>query len=419
VLDGNIFFSMFMSPNGPAGDIEVMAWDQTNGTYNYYKIEGGTWRFRNHSSDLETATEAQLSDGCLACHVNGGPVMKEFTFPWNHWHGLPNTFEAPYLAPGGSSWPVANTGLLGQRMVGAQVLESTIQSSTQRFLNGIVQDRIETAADGSVTVDGLPDLLDSLFQPTELNLGSSNIKSGLDGGGLTQPTVGRMNIPDSFFLNIFQMRDIDLPVFAGLGLVTQVFTPGDLGVSLTEYETLLADTGTQTACMPGRDTMFAWFGPEPSEFDRRMVERLNKRGIIDDGFVAAVLAVDLEEPLFSADRAGLLAHVPQSVTAPSRGQLPDALRAAVTESLTSLTERSEAEQDFLEMLQSPDPVTELDSRVRDYLARTQSLLADPAARETHLQDLYAKLQANRAAFASSPVSAALNEFPGLLPLTAN
>ena len=415
VLEGNVFLSLFLSPSGPGGDLEVLAWDQVNDAYNYYKLEQGTWRLRNRSSDLGTVSEADLSNGCLACHVNGAPVMKEFAFPWNHWHGLPNTFLASYLSPGQQSWPAAGSDFLGPRLTGAQNLESTIQSSVQRFVGKIVEDRIATAADGSVTVSGLPDLLDSLFETTELNLGSSNIKSGLDGGGLTQRATTPLNIPDSFFVNIAQMRDIDLPVFEGQGLVTEVFTPVGLGLSVTEYEALLTEFNISTECMPGRDTLFPWFGPEPSEFDRRMVERLNRRGILDDEFVASVLAVDVETPLFSQPRASLLSHIPESVTAPTRGQLPDALRTAVIESLQNTAPRSEPEEDFLSLLLSADPVGELDTRVQQLLDRTNTLLSDPVERAPHLRMLYARLIANRDAFRESEISIHLNEFPGLLP----
>ncbi|MEX0329333.1 MAG: hypothetical protein AB3N07_11475 [Ruegeria sp.] len=419
VLDNNVFFSVFMTPNGPVGDIEVLAWDAAHGTYNYYKLEGGSWRFRNSSNELKTASSGELSQGCLSCHVNGGPIMKEFTFPWNHWHSLPNTFEALYLFPGGQSWPVANTGFLGNRLTGAQILEVSIQSSLQRFTDAEVRSHIDTAADGTTTVSNLPGMLDSLFNPTELNLGSSNSTSGLDDGGITQRATGRLNIPDSFFVNIFQMRDIDLPVFGGLGLVTNVFTPDNLGLLVDEYEALLINSGVETSCMPGRDTLFPWFGPEPSEFDRRVVERLNRRGIVDDAFVAAVLAIDVETPLFSESRAALLKHVPQQISAPSVPQLPEALRSSVIANLEAEPNRSETEEDFLSLLRNADPVSELDARVRAFLTRTQNQLADPATRQPHLQELFARLLDNRAAFQTQEISAPLNEFPGLLPSPAN
>jgi len=415
VLDGNIFLSVFLTPGGPGRSIEVMSWDPVNGTYNYYKLEGTNWRFRNHSTDINSASEVQLADSCLACHVNGGPVMKEFTFPWNHWHGLSNTFLATYLASGTQSWPVANADFLGRRLTGAQVLEATVQSSIKRFINALNAQQTNTDDDGEITITNLRALLDSLFQPTELNLGSSNVKSGLDGGGLTVRSVGRMNIPDSFFVNIFQMRDIDLPLFEGQGLVTEVFTPGDLGFTVDEYEALLTGSGVDTACMPGRDTLFAWFGPEPSEFDRRMVERLQKSGVVDKGFVAAVLAVDVEEPLFSDARASLLRHVPKSISAPSRALLADVLRAAVIASLEATATRSAVEEDFLMLLRSANPVTELNTRVQNYISRTQTLLADPTTRDAHLRDLFNRLLRNRQTFRSNAVSRPLNEFLGLLP----
>ncbi len=414
VLSGNVFIAVFLAPTGPVGDLEVLAWDQTNGVYNYYKLEGGSWRFRNSSADLLSSSASDLGNGCLACHVNGGPIMKEFAFPWNHWHGLPNTFEATYLRPGPLSWPVANTDLLKQRFTGAQILEVTVQSSLQRFANRLITDNLETAADGSVTISDLPRLIDSLFMPTELNLGSSNKKSGLDGGGLTQIAGGALNIPDSFFVNIAQMRDIELPAFQGQGLVTEVFTPGNLGPTVAEYQDVLEEFDIKTECMPGRDTLFAWFGTEASEFDRRMVERLNRHGIVDDDLVAAALAVDVETPLFSGPRASLLAHVPSSVSAPNQALLATALRDAVIASLEADPDKSEAETEFLALLQS-DAMAELDRRVRDYIARTKGKLADSAERAQHLRDLYARLIENRKDFLRSDISGNLAEFPGLFP----
>jgi hypothetical protein len=301
-LDSNAFISTFISPQGQVGDLEVLSWDGSHATYNYYKMQGGTWRLRNRSIDLVTEDEATLSSGCLACHVNGGPIMKEFCFPWNHWHSF--AFKARYLTPGSPlTWSIANDPLLQPRPGEAQEFEQIIASSLSRFTSSLIDERLSVAADGSVTVAGLRDLVDSLYMPTQLNLVSSPAISGLDGGGLTDRNPEPMQIPDSFFVSVMQMRDIDLPIFQGQPLVTGVFAPGVLGVSLGEYEDLLQTFAIDTRCMPGPDTVFAWFGPEPSEFDRRMVERLTRRGVIDRELVAATLAVDVGEPLFSESRA--------------------------------------------------------------------------------------------------------------------
>ncbi len=415
VLDGNVFLSVFIDPSNPVGPIETMAWDKQSGAYNYYKIEGGTWRFRNSSNDLSTATPDTVSDGCLACHVNGGPVMKEFTFPWNHWHGLSNTFIAGYLNQTNPTWPISNSNVLGVRLKGAQKLEEIVHSALQRFIDGLIDRQIEIQTDNSVAVSGLPNLLDSLFQPTELNLGSSNSKSGLDKGGLTERATNRMNIPDSFFVNIMQMRDIGLPAFEGVSLISSEFTPGELGLSVDEYETLITDANQSTECMPGQDTLFSWFGPEPSEFDRRMIARLMNKGVIDANFIAAALAIDVGNPLFSMQRASLLKHVPETVSASSIDQLPDKVRAAVIQSLDNTDSKTPEEQDFLALLQAADALTNLDARVRELIVLTQAKLRDPAQRSAHLQTLFDRLQSNREAFRNSPISRPLNEFRGLIP----
>jgi hypothetical protein len=193
-------------------------------------------------------------------------------------------------------------------------------------------------------------------------------------------------------------------------------------MSVEEYAGLLEDFAIDTGCLPGRDTVFAWFGPEPSEFDRRMAERLVRRGVIDASFAAAVLAVDPGTPLFSDARAGLLAHVPDEVTAPDMASLPTAVRQAALDSLTAVpvAERSEAEVAFLAMLESSDAVGALGERVAALREGLQADLdpTDAPRRAATLERLYGQLVGNRKRFAQSPVSARLSEFPGLLPLPA-
>lgn len=418
-LDSNIFISVFMTSAGPTGDLEVMGWDETSGTYNYYKTGPNGWRLRNRSSDLETRSAAVLSDGCLACHVNGGPIMKEFTFPWNHWHSMGTAFVAPYLQPGNpQSWR-ATEGRALKALGGAQVLEEHIASSLQRFAGRLINDKRAEAA-GTVTISGLRGLLDSLFQPTELNLGSSIAISGLDGGGITKRNSNSMTIPDSFFVNVAQMRDIDLPVFAGQPRISKLFTPDSRGLSVEEYEALLNEYNIDTPCMPGKDTIFAWFGPEPSEFDRRMVQRLRRGGIIDRELIAAALAVDVGTPLFSPARRSLLKHVPEEVSAPNASALAEALKTKIVSNIEAVEEadRSDAEKDFLALLKSGDAVSELNRRVVALRDETQRALdpSNPAVRKQKLSELYGLLIKNRDAFKGSPISARLAEFPGLFPI---
>lgn len=417
-LDSNAFISTFITPERQVGPLEVLSWDESQGTYNYYKMEGGTWRLRNRSSEIGTGDQATLNSGCLACHVNGGPIMKEFSFPWNHWHSF--KFDARYLKAGNPlTWTIGRDPLLQPQPGQAEELEEIIASSLQRFTSRLIEQQIATAADGSVTITGVKDLVDSLFKPTELNLVSSPEISGLDGGGLSDRNPRPMQIPDSFFVNVMQMRDIDLPIFQGQPLVTSVFVPGTLGVSLQEYEDLLQTFDIETQCMPGPDTVFAWFGPEPSEFDRRMVERLTRRGVIDRDLVAAVLAVDVGEPLLSEARASLLDHVPDEISAGSEIALAATLRAAIEASLAAVTDadKTEAERDFATLLADDNAVSALNDRVEALRNDVGQALdpADPAKRQATLRDLYQRLIDDRQAFETRPISAAQAEFPGLFP----
>ena len=417
-LDSNAFISAFITPQRQVGPLEVMSWDESHGTYNYYKLENGTWRLRNRSNEIGTADQATLNAGCLACHVNGGPIMKEFSFPWNHWHSF--KFDARYLkADSPLTWNIASDPLLQPQPGQAERLEQIIQSSLMRFTSRLIDQQITKAADGSVTVTGVKDMVDSLFKPTELNLVSSPEISGLDGGGLTNRNPRPMQIPDSFFVNVMQMRDIDLPIFQGQPLVTSVFVPGTLGVSLAEYEDLLSTFEIDTQCMPGPDTVFAWFGPEPSEFDRRMVERLTRRGVIDRNLVAAALAIDVEEPLVSEGRAALLDHVPDEISADSETAMAAALRVAIKSNLDTVADadKTEAERDFATLLADGDAVSVLNDRVEALRDEVRQSLdpSDPAKRQATLRDLYQRLIDDRQAFATLPISSAQAEFPGLFP----
>ncbi len=112
--------------------IEVLAWDNAHGRYNYYKLDQtGTpdqrmsWKFRGSSEDADLLNDADREGTCMQCHINGAPVMKELPFPWNNWHSLQS--RADYLttaAPVAQQWPVSADRRLGTRLNGAERLET-------------------------------------------------------------------------------------------------------------------------------------------------------------------------------------------------------------------------------------------------------------------------------------------------------
>src|SRR5207244_3603268 len=81
------------------GTLEAWGWDDGQSRYNYYKLDGTppTWKFRGSSIGADALTPSQRDGTCMACHINGAPVMKELPFPWNNWHSFRNI--VPHLSP--------------------------------------------------------------------------------------------------------------------------------------------------------------------------------------------------------------------------------------------------------------------------------------------------------------------------------
>jgi len=92
-LSSDVFLSFsFNSMTFPeAPDLEVLAWDEVNGVYNFYKLDregepNQVWKLAATSRNVDTISPQQRAGTCLACHASGFPVMKELRFPWNNWH---------------------------------------------------------------------------------------------------------------------------------------------------------------------------------------------------------------------------------------------------------------------------------------------------------------------------------------------
>jgi hypothetical protein len=118
-LQGNVMLSFSFGPNGPpdAIDFEAWGWDNHRSRYNYYKLDRTgtpdaqpTWKFRASSDRADLLRPAERAGTCLACHVNGAPIMKELSLPWNNWHS--SSRPAEYLVDRSghpNPWPAAST----------------------------------------------------------------------------------------------------------------------------------------------------------------------------------------------------------------------------------------------------------------------------------------------------------------------
>lgn len=437
ILDSNVMLAVFFNDQTcptPAV-IEAWGWDGTRGRYNYYRLDDAaapngkmSWKFRMSSDGADMLTPQSRQGTCMACHVNGGPVMKELLLPWNNWHSFAS--QVPYLTPTGdpaTRWAVATKDPLSGHLTGAESLESNIaggikQYATQRMLQCVgrqaADGRLALDANGFGQVVSGRRLLRSLFLTTEYNVISSGQKSGLhpfSAGAQTGPTQSVM-IPATFFLNANLIAGGGSLQYKGLGLAASQQFATLPPLTPAEYKQLVNDAGVKIAGQPG-DTNFAWIIPEASHIDNALADRLLQTGVVTPEFLAAIQTVDLETPVFSTDRAALLRFVPDNfrfqkvVGDPLQtGRHPDDLTKQVIAALqASQPTDGSVEARFLNLLQDPDPKKRLADAVNAYLAREQKLLGDPQTRPSELKRLYQKAVAARLKALSDPILRTLNE----------
>lgn len=436
-LDPNIMLSIVLTPTGITPNfIEAWGWDGRNGRYNYYKFQAApgeqaaSWKFRDSSVDADIKTLQQRKDTCLACHINGEPLMKELLLPWNNWNST--SFRANYLTSSGTNpWQVATRLATLGGLAGAQQLETDFMLSAIRAFNARRVDAlIKRNAQGTpVAVNGMQEITDGgrllrpLFDTTQYNLISSGKLSGLHpipapGNG----PVTAIDVPASFFLNANLMAGGGRTQYQGVGVGEASSFGTLLSVAPNEYSLLVSDAKTKVGGKLG-DSNFAWFVPEPSHIDNQLIDLLVRRGVVTKQFAAAALAVDVETPVFSTKAPALLKFIPPTFrfkplgTGAAPPVHPDALTQAVIANLKAAAPGAGTPAaDFLALLQNPDPVDALRQRVTAYRQRVESRLKDPMTRRAELQRLFQLTIDRRRTANSHPVLRTLVESDALFPL---
>jgi len=454
-LKGNVMLSVSFGPNGIGDvvDIEGWGWDNHRGRYNYYKLDTtgsamGTmiWKLRASSDAAEFMSPAERTGTCLRCHVVGAPVMKELFFPWNNWHaGVGGSFKAEYLDPASAQankWPAASTPLF-QRLSTADKLETDFlipafkrfdQTRLQTALkrNDATGDRFLSPA-GRMTVQEGRRILQPLFHTREINLISSRHTSGIHPFGNATDFVATLDIqiPASFFLNAQLIAGGGTGGLGGLKLTEANQFVSFAKLTQQENKELVEKFQLRLNGVTG-DTHFGWFVPEPGFVDNDLIDQALQLGVVTPHFVAAILAVDIETPVFSNKRAELFQFVPEQfdftpipagvdpVSVP-RDATQDGLTQAVLANIRQANPAVGTSADeFRKLLGTANAVTELQTLVKAYVARVKNALdlANPAQRKAELERLYGILVERRRLMLSHPVLKHLDETNGqlLLPL---
>ena len=430
-LGPNVMLSFFFTdervPEIP--DLEVLAWDDVNGVYNYYKLDdqrpaGATppaagdkvWKLAATSRNADLLPPQARAGTCLGCHASGVPVMKELHLPWNNWHSSQS--RVGYLVPAtpaANRWPVTDDPHFKDLDL-AEPLEGAISNSIRAFNNRRFDELVARDASGRLAVADARRVLKPLFETTEVNFITARQRSNLHPLAPTPQTGPRqaIEIPASFF--------VATDILAIVGIESDFETIPR--IEPADYQHLIESSGVRfegaNTNGPVRgDTHFAWFTPEQAFVATHWIETLVQNKLLSAAFVAAAAGADLENPIFSDARAGLLKFIPETFTVTPDEPHPDALTRAVIARLDAAQPAAgSVEAEFLATLTAPDPVVAVRARVAAYRERTERRLAsgDPAVRAAELKRLFDLLIARRRAVADHPVFGRLRESKALLPL---
>ena len=270
--------------------IELIAWDPNKGFFNFYELtddrEEGVrgWFYRGDSEDILKDVEP-LHRGsadpfrsppklrCSGCHINGGLLQKELAAPHNDWF----VRDRPLTSNFGKDEFIDGRF---KATVDAGELSKLVVESTRRLAASPGYRRVLAGR-------SMQERLRTLFCPMEVN-----IESDLDAFDDRKPTL---QVPSAFFVD---------PRLA----------KGTISIKREHYDAALEKMHSLLPRSSPRrnDADHGWLTPVKAQTDIVAVEALIEQGVIDNNFVAAVLAVDFANPVFSKTRCGLLKLVPES-----------------------------------------------------------------------------------------------------------
>jgi len=295
-------------PDSPS--VEVMAWDDRKGGFNYYRTILGTvgsWVWAGNSRHAwEPGTR---SSGPFESHPTGNLLFKELKLPWVHWHSPRATMDQLDLAAGDE---VAQHPWFTEKL-GAYVLEDSVAKLAITRWN---RRRLGQIAEAGAVADPTQ-VIERLLGSLEPRRFTVNLVSSQD----SQPALGglgQVSLPGTFFA--------DLDVLADVFKLARPKAP--FGVSAQTYRDTLAEFGVTVRDREGPepgadferagDTHFLFVVPERAfedvDFIRQLVTpRLevgeNQLGLVSERLAGCLLMVDFPNPVFSDRRASLLDHV--------------------------------------------------------------------------------------------------------------
>jgi hypothetical protein len=278
------------------GDVELMAWDEVTGGFNYYRTVGGNsaWVFAGNSRHaLQEPTEGK---GPFESHPSGNFLMKELRAPWLHWHSPDAPITPSVFAENN---PLRNhPWFLQLDRLGAVNCEAkAARPSIVRWTEA----RFDAALANAGTIERPARIIHQIVDTPTVNLITSHTE------GATVETTGTIDLPQTFFIDSEALTErLGLPAPPTFTVSSNLYAQSlrTFGVTLTD--------GNGFA-RPG-DTHFAFAIPERAFEDQAVLNEAIKRGVLTERFAACLLMTDFPNPVFSTRRAQLLRHVPASAS---------------------------------------------------------------------------------------------------------
>lgn len=377
----DMMLSTVPAADDPQALLQLAAWSEADRSFHFFERErsGGRWVWAGNS--FHALKAPSRGKGPFDSHINGSLVMKELKEPWNHWDSVAATI-APEAIPPASE---LRTNPIFADLRSAHELEPIVKTAIRRW----TLSRMDAGTQSGRLTD-LRDHLRQVLWCTSINLVSSTRVFG-------QPVDGAYPLPTTFFYD-FDAFDF---LSERIDDQAQVLPAGQLRVDAAMYERAVGDLGiavtddSAASVVVRGDTHFAFLVPERAFEDLTVLRELVEREVVSARTMLCLLMVDFPNPVFSPRRGALLAHAPASAVAGQGGADFDARFVSAVRASAAGPDTPEAE--FLDLIDSPDPL----ARCRSDLAAYDAAVRQRLGTEAGVRDVLELAQSRRRTLADN------------------
>jgi hypothetical protein len=282
--------------NPDQSEIELMAWDQRSGGFNYYRAVGdnAAWVFAGNSR--HALVDPSQGKGPFESHTSGNFLMKELRAPWINWDSPDANILLSAFA---EDDPIRNhPWFTGKEKQGALTCELTVaKPAIKRWTKA----RFAAAVASNGAIARPARIMQQILDTPTVNLISSKTSNA------NAVNAATIDLPQNLFVDSEGLTDT-----LGLQAAPPFNVAGALyASSLASFDVHLTD---RRDFRREGDTHFVFVAPERAFEDQEVLRQAIEGGLVSERLAACLLMTDFPNPVFSERRAALLQHVPGSAT---------------------------------------------------------------------------------------------------------